>query len=120
MDHLVAVFVYHGRDGANPNGGLISDSAGNLYGVTEYGGTYNYGTVYKLTPQTGGGYSETALYNFTGQSDGGLPTGRLVFDSAGNLYGGTYYGGTPDCEYNSGCGVLYELSPGTGESGPRR
>jgi uncharacterized repeat protein (TIGR03803 family) len=103
-----------GGDGLNPNGGVISDSAGNLYGATEYGGTYNYGTVYKLTPQSGGGYSETKLYNFTGQSDGGNPTGRLVFDSAGNLYGGTYYGGIPDCEYNSGCGVVYELSPGTG------
>ena len=103
-----------GGDGLNPNGGLISDSAGNLYGVTEYGGTYDYGTAYKLTPQSGAGYSEAVLYNFTGQSDGGNPTGRLVFDSAGNLYGGTYYGGTSDCSYNSGCGVVYELTPGTG------
>lgn len=99
-----------GGDGLSPQGGLISDSAGNLYGATQYGGTFSYGTVYKLTPQSGGGYSEAVLYNFTGQSDGGNPSGRLVFDSAGNLYGGTYYGGTPDCSYNSGCGVVYELS----------
>ncbi len=101
-------------DGLNPNGGLVADSAGNLYGAAQYGGGYGYGSLYKLTPQSGGGYSESVLYSFTGGSDGGNPSGKLVFDSAGNLYGGTYNGGTPDCAYNSGCGVVYELSPASG------
>jgi uncharacterized repeat protein (TIGR03803 family) len=79
-------------DGANPEfGNLIVDSAGNLYGVTNSGGSANAGTVFMIDSSG----NETILYSFAGQpNDGGDPNGTLVRDSSGNLYGVTSYGGT--------------------------
>jgi uncharacterized repeat protein (TIGR03803 family) len=88
-----------GSDGANPSAGVIQDSAGNLYGTTYNGGTSNAGVVFKLDT-TG---KETVLYNFTGGSDGANPSASVIRDSAGNLYGTTYDGGT------SGFGVVFKL-----------
>jgi len=103
-----------GTDGSNPEAQLISDSAGNLYGVTQFGGTHGQGTVFKLS-NSGGTWSESILYSFTGSSDGGEPLGRLVMDSAGNLYGTTEGGGDPTCVQGSGyCGVVFEVFPGAG------
>jgi uncharacterized repeat protein (TIGR03803 family) len=79
-----------GLDGFYPNGGLIQDAAGNLYGTTYFGGTIGDGTVFMLTPAG----VKTVLYNFIGQpSDGALPVGNLIRDSAGNFYGVTFAGG---------------------------
>jgi len=82
-----------GADGGNPLGGVVMDSAGNLYGTTEYGGsatgTAGFGVVFKL--DTAG--HETVLHTFTGGTDGGRPLAGVVLDSAGNLYGTTYQGG---------------------------
>ena len=74
------------NDGANPNGDLVFDAAGNLYGTTDAGGTNYYGTIFQLTP-TQGGWTENILYNFTGYPDGDSPNAGLIFDRAGNLYG---------------------------------
>ena len=108
-----------------PKGGLIVDAAGNLYGVTAYGGTGDCvllgvpagcGTVYELSPpkQKGGAWTETILYSFPTAKHGYLPNGDLVFDSAGNLYGATTFGGgkgtTCDPFYQY-CGTVFELSP---------
>ena len=111
-------------DGATPNGAIVFDKAGNLYGATQNGGAstclspYDCGTVYKLTPptQTGGEWTETVLYVFKGYTygDGASPQGGLVIDDAGNLYGTTGYGGTGPCLLLGGpvgCGTVYELSP---------
>jgi uncharacterized repeat protein (TIGR03803 family) len=76
---------------------VIRDSAGNLYGTTNGGGTYA-GVVYRLDP-TG---SETVLYTFTGGADESFPAG-VIRDSAGNLYGTTQQGGT------GYAGVVYKL-----------
>jgi uncharacterized repeat protein (TIGR03803 family) len=76
-------------DGAIPFAGLIEDAAGNLYGTTYNGGTFNFGTVFKL--DTSG--KETVLYNFVGSPDGAYPNAGLVRDAAGNLYGTTQFGG---------------------------
>ncbi len=86
-------------DGQAPNGGVIIDTAGNLYGVTSGGGSAGGGTVFELTspPQPGGTWSETLLYNFCSLAncaDGASPHAGLLRDPAGNLYGGTWSGGS--------------------------
>jgi hypothetical protein len=123
------LYVFQGvnkGDGSTPSGGLVIDSAGNLYGVTAYGGTGNCvllgsvvgcGTVYEISPpkSKGGAWKETILYSFPTAKQGYVPNGNLVFDSAGNLYGATTFGGskgmTCDEFYGGQCGVVIELSP---------
>jgi uncharacterized repeat protein (TIGR03803 family) len=84
------LFTFNGTSaGGYPLGGLIADSAGNLYGTTSIGGSANYGVVFMLTPAG----HETVLYNFKGRKDGNAPAGNLLRDKAGNLYGITYLGG---------------------------
>ncbi len=90
-----------------PEGPLIMDSAGNLYGVSQFGGTHGEGNVYKLSP-SGGSWIYSDLYDFTGLSDGGLPDGNLLMDSSGNLYGTTCCGGGPT---GSEGGVIFEITP---------
>ena len=73
-------------DGARPNDSLAQGGDGNFYGTTEIGGTYGYGTVFKIT--LGGSY--TNLYSFDGSLDrGGYPESGVVPGSDGNLYGTT-------------------------------
>ena len=93
-----------GNDGANPVPCVTLDSAGNLWGTTYAGGTSGFGTVFRLT-RSGGVWTKTVLYNFTNGSDGRAPSGGVVFDQAGNLYGSTVFGGA------NGGGTVYELSP---------
>jgi uncharacterized repeat protein (TIGR03803 family) len=95
-----------GLDGGDPYAGVIFDRAGNLYGVTQTGGMYNRGTVFKLSPSPSA-WTETVLYNFTGGPDGGEPIGGLVIDDSGYLYGTASAGGDPI--YN--CGTLFQMSP---------
>jgi uncharacterized repeat protein (TIGR03803 family) len=114
--------AFEGADGWSPNGSLIKDSQGNLYGVTANGGNlsgcfgYGCGVVFKLSP----GSKETVLYAFTGGGDGWSPQGRLIRDSAGNLYGTTYLGGNVSgpCHVGSGygCGVVFKVDPAGNES----
>lgn len=120
-----------GTDGGVPRASLVSDGAGNLYGTTTEGGTSNdclgfgttgCGTVFKLSPpQTQGGvWKETVLFRFSGGADGAIPEAGLVRDRAGNLDGTTFVGGdqnNPLCTnyvVNTGCGVVFELSPQAG------
>ena len=81
-----------GGDGLYPFGGLTFDTAGNLYGTTTSGGSYDQGTVFQLT-SPGSGWTETILYNFTGGADGSIPTANLIFDSSGKIYGTASNGG---------------------------
>jgi uncharacterized repeat protein (TIGR03803 family) len=111
-------------DGTNWNAdfseGLVSDAAGNLFGTTSFGGTYNEGTVYEMVPGSSG-WTEKVLYNFTGRKDGGNPLGGLVFDAAGSLYGTGNIGGAhysrkyAKCRTNfllsTSCGVVFKLTP---------
>ncbi len=90
-----------------PQGNLILDNAGNLYGTT-YRGNTDDGNVFELSPGSNGTWTETVLYSFTGGGDGGYPNGGLIFDAAGNLYGVTQSGGNTNCN----CGTVFELSPG--------
>jgi hypothetical protein len=123
-----------GNDGYFPQGDLVFDKAGNLYGVTWYGGGKgdscnafyggNCGTVFKLRrPKVKGGtWTEKVLYSFPGgiagqpKGDGGQPNGGLVLDSKGALYGTTYYGGNEagQCDGGSagvGCGTVFRIKP---------
>jgi uncharacterized repeat protein (TIGR03803 family) len=104
-----------GNDGGNPAalGCLIFDAAGNLYGGTHNGGQYGYGTVYELSPSADGAWTEKVLHSFDG-TDGIAPSGGVIFDAAGNLYGetfgpGTYLGGGSGGEM--GGQLVYELTP---------
>jgi hypothetical protein len=88
------------NDGYQPNyGSLLFDSAGNVYGTTFYGGTYDRGTAYELL-KTQDGWSENIIYNFRGHGAPVNPQAGLTFDSVGNLYG-TGFGGSN--------GFVYEL-----------
>jgi uncharacterized repeat protein (TIGR03803 family) len=112
--------VLHGfkgsTDGANPNGGLIFDSKGAIYGTTQFGGfeggdcgAGGCGTVFKLAPPTtkGGAWSEELLDRFDpGTSGAAEPEAGVTFGKNGNLYGTTFGGG------NSGWGTIFELAPG--------
>jgi uncharacterized repeat protein (TIGR03803 family) len=94
-----------------PQAGVISDAAGNLYGTTFYGGLNGMGMVYELSP-TGNGWRRTVLHSFSVDGvDGYFPTGGVIFDSAGNLYGTTEFGGSGNCNVGFGCGTIFELSP---------
>jgi len=119
------LYTFKGKnsnDGAGPQGGLLIDSAGNLYGTTGYGGagncvllggTVGCGTVFELSPpqQKGGAWTETVLYSFQGDKDGYVPHDDLVFDKQGNIYGATLFGGGfGNCnEFYGFCGTIFEL-----------
>ena len=105
---------FSGANGEFPDGGVVFDNAGNLYGVTMQGGILNCdeapagcGAVYQLT-HTGSGWIEHVLHSFNAETDGAFPSGNPVIDSSGNVYGETESYGP-----NSG-GTVWELSPGNG------
>ena len=99
-------------DAAGPNSPLSFDTAGNLYGSAG-GGAYGHGAVFKLTPSSNGHWMETVVYSFTGGVDGGGPSGGVILDAAGNLYGTTRNGGAyPSCDEEPYCGgVVYKITP---------
>jgi uncharacterized repeat protein (TIGR03803 family) len=86
---------FNGADGTNENlqSRLVLDSSGNLYGVATFGGAYNYGVAFELSPLTGGAWASTVLHTFNKDGDGIYPEGGLIFDARGNLYGVTGDGG---------------------------
>ena len=101
---------FNGSDGVFPNGGLIFDAAGNLYGTTSNGGAHGYGTVFELTPNTDGSWTESVLHSFR-ESYAHQPSSRLIFDAAGNLYGTSDLGGGGPCYGGAGCGTVFRLTP---------
>src|ERR1700685_1093051 len=129
-----------GKDGQLPQGDLVFDGAGNLYGATEYGGGYgscnwpfyrHCGTVFELSPPQAkdGRWTEKVLYSFKGvaagklSGDGANPNGGLVLDAKGAIYGTTYFGGNNvkgECKGGvggTGCGIVFALQPPTKKGG---
>jgi uncharacterized repeat protein (TIGR03803 family) len=98
-----------GTDGASPEGPLVRDPSGNLYGTTTFGGVSNCpkacGVVFVVSTQE----REKVLYAFTGGADGGGPIGGLVRDPDGNSYGTASLGGAANGCGGYGCGVIFEL-----------
>jgi len=99
-----------GSDGDTPDGALLADAAGNLYGTTTYGGidacAGNFcGTVFKVASNG----TESLLHAFHGGSDGAFPNAALIADAAGNLYGTTESGGGTGCG-GLGCGTVFEIA----------
>ncbi len=90
---------FTGANGAYPAGSLIRGTDGNFYGTTAAGGTYGWGTVFKINS----GGTLTTLYSFD-YTDGGNPQGGLVQATDGNFYGTTEQGGT-------GYGTVFQITP---------
>lgn len=108
--HKVLYSFAGAPDGENPVNGLSRDSAGNLYGVTLFGGTgpcndgfgdIGCGVIFKVSATE----QESVLYSFNGTPDGQYPTADLIWDKSGNLYGTTEQGGT------CGCGTVFKFTP---------
>ncbi len=109
--------TFEGRDGGPfPDSWLVTDAAGDLYGITGNGGwaisktNLGNGTVFKINRQG----NESVLYNFAGGEQGSTSLGSVIRDNRGNLYGATFFGGdTSDsaCSAVGGCGVVFRLDP---------
>jgi len=106
--------------GAFPQAEVVFDKKGNLYGMTNSGGSGGpncfgspCGTVFELRPTATGRWMHTVLYSFNGGTDGGYPNRALTLDAAGNLYGTTVIGGDPSCTGGNGdgCGTVFQLAP---------
>jgi uncharacterized repeat protein (TIGR03803 family) len=123
------IYLFNGGgDGTTPQGDVIFDQAGNIYGTATEGGSNNCGSIYELTP-SGGGWTETTIYSAQasdfcnvsapsagspsrnvlhppqGNGDGSSPVGGVVLDRSGNLYG------VFELDGQYGGGAVYELSP---------
>jgi uncharacterized repeat protein (TIGR03803 family) len=99
---------------SSPSASLIRDASGVLFGTTSQGGDTDAGSVFALAPPTAGQtiWTESQLYSFQGGADGGGPSGSLLEDSTGALYGTTPSGGTvSQCMGNPGCGTVFRLTP---------
>lgn len=111
------VFSFPGQEGTLPGGALTLES-GNFYGTSSLGGGGSgcappgCGLIFEVTPDGEG----RTIYTFTGGADGARPTGSLVRDARGNLYGTAAWGGTLNSSCPQGCGTVYQLSPGTGST----
>jgi uncharacterized repeat protein (TIGR03803 family) len=122
--HAFDYSLAYGRaDGNGPDGGVIMDANGQLYGTTYYGGSladpyaYGYGAVFRLAPPVPGEtkWKETVLYRFKGGADGQNPSATLARDGSGVLYGTTFLGGSGKCTDKVGsvvgCGTAFKLTP---------
>jgi uncharacterized repeat protein (TIGR03803 family) len=127
-------------DGGHPAAALVQGASGAFYGTASTGGVYGGGVAFQLSSQDALHWAFTVLWPFTGGSDGSAPMSTLTMDPAGALFGTTEFGGTGDCAqarfpyysapeneftpaYNAayvplggnGCGVVFKLSPPSGE-----
>jgi uncharacterized repeat protein (TIGR03803 family) len=114
------IHTFKGTDGAQPEGGLVRDANGNLYGAALIGGDINNnacpvtnndrrtpfgcGTIFKLDAKG----KFTVLHTFKQHADGSIPVG-LIQDATGNLYGEATYGGDLTCYAPYGCGTIFKI-----------
>ena len=112
-EKILHSFAGSPQDGDQPWGEIAFDTAGDIYGTTLSGGAVGIGTVFELAAPVGARshYKEKILMSFgaydgaNGYYEGDYPFGGLIQDSAGNLYGTTYTGGS------NGTGVVFQVTP---------
>jgi uncharacterized repeat protein (TIGR03803 family) len=111
-DSTVTLANFSSTNGASPMAGLFMDSAGNLFGTTEGGGSNNYGTVFEIAKSatSSSGYAAlSTLVNFSYANGAGIyPYGSLIEDSAGDLFGTTEEGGVVN-GVNDNSGTVFEI-----------
>jgi uncharacterized repeat protein (TIGR03803 family) len=100
------IYSFSGIDGQQPQGGLIKDMYGRVYGTTFKGGSYEGGTLFSLSPPstTSASWSEAKLWDFGKDLDGTNPGPSLVLVGGSSIYGTTYAGG------NSGLGTVFAIN----------
>jgi uncharacterized repeat protein (TIGR03803 family) len=91
------------KDGADSQGLLARDAAGNFYGSTALDGVYGRGTIFKIAPNPDGTWKFSVLYSFGTEADYVLP--GVIVDTTGNVYGISVGGGT------YGAGMVFEITP---------
>ncbi|HWA90053.1 MAG TPA: choice-of-anchor tandem repeat GloVer-containing protein [Rhizomicrobium sp.] len=106
-----------GKDGGEPESGLVADGQGNFYGTTRQGGkgechdffgnVAGCGTVFKITAAG----KKVMLYTFKGKKDGGAPVGTLAVGADGSVYGATQSGGIFCPQQTDGCGTVFKIGP---------
>ncbi len=99
-----------GADGAGPQGELVADSKGVLYGTTVFGGTFGKGTIFSLTHVSGNTWTHKVIYNFTGSSGANPMSGVIIDDATGALYATASSGGNSN-SHCTGCGTVLKLTP---------
>jgi uncharacterized repeat protein (TIGR03803 family) len=94
---VIYTFKAPRNQSSNPEGTLVLDGAGNLYGTTGgvNGTNYTNGNVYELSPTQEGPWIFKNIFSFNAE-DGAKPLAGVVFDAAGNIYGTTTGGGPPN------------------------
>ena len=112
LETVIHQFSPYGGDGFAPEGDVVFDHDGNLYGTTLVGGNdqcggLGCGTVYELSPSAGG-WIENVIYPLTGTGDGKEPADGPVLDLSGNLFVTSTEGEYDD---NAQWGSVFELSP---------
>ncbi|HUE05744.1 MAG TPA: choice-of-anchor tandem repeat GloVer-containing protein, partial [Bryobacteraceae bacterium] len=96
----LVLWTFSGADGSQPYGGLVRDAQRDLFGTTQYGGTFNLGTVFRLAASG----KLTTLHNFTGGNDGSYPVAGLAINSKGELFGAASEGGS------AGYGTIFSIT----------
>jgi uncharacterized repeat protein (TIGR03803 family) len=110
---VTTLYAFPGASGPYEPEGIVMDAAGNLYVGCLNGPRGSYGSIAEFSPNGDGGWTENTIFEFN-RTNGATPSGNLVLDSAGNLYGTTQGGGNCSGE-SGGCGLAYELSPVDGK-----
>jgi uncharacterized repeat protein (TIGR03803 family) len=108
-EQILWSFAGSPNDGFGAVGPVVFGSGGAIYGVTRFGGSGEYGTVFELDPANGS-WKESVLYNFGAEFGDSYPTG-VILGEHHELYGTTLQPDGRACQNTYPCGVLFELKP---------